>query len=55
MNGPFPYHDKPMEMGISPISSPQAGGYVQWLGDGFQEVKQTKGNWAGPIEPPEEA
>lgn len=30
-------------------------GYFQWPDGGFQEVLLTKGEWAGPIEPPEEA
>lgn len=29
-------------------------GFFQWPDGGFQEVLLTKGDWAGPIEPPEE-
>ena len=29
-------------------------GQFQWPDGGFQEVTLTKGEWAGPIEPPED-
>ncbi len=29
-------------------------GYLQWPDGGFSEAQQTDGQWAGPLDPPEE-
>ncbi|MEX5218612.1 MAG: hypothetical protein NW701_12360 [Nitrospira sp.] len=42
------HEDEPLIVQVDEV------GQFQWPDGGFQEVAFTKGEWAGPIEPPED-